>query len=47
MNLNLKNMDKRLNDLLFKFKSMQNDEKLAIFGIVLGVVLIIISLLLM
>jgi len=47
MNFNIKNMDKKLNDLMPKFKSMQNDEKLAVGGIILGILLIIISLLFM
>ncbi len=37
----------QLNQLTIKFKNLEKDEKIALFGLILGIILVIIALFLM
>jgi hypothetical protein len=46
MNLNTAQINQKLNEFILKFKAMENDEKMALGAIVLGILLVIIYLML-
>ena len=47
MNMNTAKLDKKLNDILLRFKALEKDEKIAWIGLIVGVFLVIIALFLM